>query len=552
LAERAATPEHERAEPARHEPEAAAALPPGARPRISPAKVAERARHVFERHGVELAIVAALAALAVFVRIARLEPIENGGDPLDNWYFVRQWAYENELGDGRLDHHASRFGIHWITWLAQTLFGTHPRVYYVAPIAASTVATVLTYVLGRLVSGRFVGVLAALLLLECPPFVSASSQLRPAIFETMYALAAAVSLVRFVDRAGRAAELWLSAAALFIFLAYLAHEPDAFLGPGALLVVWLKRRSFRDVLVFGGVLSVLLLVETASYAIFTQYASRVDVLSGSHLTRPGPPRTFGFLLERFTKAEGPIKLAYYPFFLAGPLLVALRRPVRETVPVFMAGSFLFLATFFVRSFDPLIVFIQNNDRYIFVTVPFAYVAILHAVALGVRALAPLLGRRLSLERRVSSAVVRAGGAAFSAALLFAVAIRAEKRAPRPHPLATIDSIYDTLNDTYRRRLPIIGKVSARKGNLTQVRTLHWAHKGFLRDEFFLENGRLRNFKYANLVPLGRNERYLPFEPELEPRLAKKLQQRGCALSLDSRGTFVVLSRKKRLPPRCDR
>jgi hypothetical protein len=507
----------------------------------------------FRTHGVELSLVVALAALTLFVRLVRLEPIENGGDPLDNWYFVRQWAYDNDPGRARLDHHASRFGIHWITWIAQTLFGTHPRVYYVPQIFASTVATLLTYALGRLVSGRLVGLVAAALLLECPPFVSASSQLRPGIFQTMYALAAAVCLVRFVDREGRAALAWLSASALFIFLAYLSHEPSAFLAPGAMLVVWLKRRNVRDLLAFSAVLGGLVLAETAAYALFTHYSSRVDVLAGSHLTQPAPPRTVGYLFERFTRAGPAIKLAYYPFFVAGPLLLVLRRPLRERAVVLLAGSFLFLATFFVRSVDPIVTFLAVADRYILVAVPLAYVATLQCLVVVTRGTMPRIGVSASFDR-VPSWAPRALGWAGAAALMVLVAWRAESMARRPHPFRTLDAIYDTLNDTYRRKLPIIGRVTARKsmrgGTLVQVRALHWVHKGFLKDEFFVENGRLPDFKYAGLPRLSKNERYLPDVPELDAKRVETLEKQGCALRLENRGPFIVMSRQKRFPSRC--
>jgi hypothetical protein len=424
-------------------------------------------------------------------------------------------------------------------------------VYYVAPLFASTLVTLLTYALGRLVSGRFTGFVAALLVLECPPFVSASSQLRPAIFETMYALAAGVCLVRFIDREGRRAVAWLSATAVFIFLAYLAHEPDAFLAPGAMLAVYLKRRSFRDVLLFGAVLTGLVLAETAAYALFTKYWSRIDVLGGSHLTRPGPPRSFGYLLERFTKAGDPIKLAYYPFFVAGPLLFAFRRPVRETSVVLVAGSFLFLATFFVRSIDPVIVFMQHRDRYIFATIPFAYVATLHCLVIAVPAGGAWLARRFGGFANPRTATwLRLAPMAGALVLTAFVAWRANERARKPHPFSKLDAIYDTLNDTYRRKLPIIGKVTARKPTITQARALHWAHKGFLRDEFFVEDGRLLDFKYGELARLDANHRYMPDVPDLDAERVKALEKDGCALRLSARGTVVVLSRQKRLPARC--
>jgi hypothetical protein len=510
----------------------------------------ERLLAAIRTYGADAAFVVVLVGLALFVRWIRLEPIENGGDPLDNWYFVRQWHHEN-LAYGRIDHHASRFGIHWITYVAQLALGTHPRVYYAPPLFASVVCTALTYVVGRQVSGKLVGFVAALLVLECEPFVSASSQLRPAIFETMYALAAVACLVQSIG--APRARPWLVGSAILVFLAYLSHEPDAFLVPGMLLVVWASRRNVRDVLVFGGTLAVLLLAETAAYSLFTQYWGRIDVLSGSHLQRPGPPRTFGYLLERFTKADDAVKFAFYPFFLTGPLLLIFARNIKERSVALVCAGFLLLATFFVRSVDPLIVFMQHRDRYILVVVPLAYITTLHCIVGAGTAILERFGRHAkAIPHAVPPLLARGIVCVGVAALVVVVGWRATNAVRRPHPFRSIDAIYETLNDTYQRNLPIIGKVSRRMEKITQVRTLHWAHKGFLKDEFFLSDGSLRDFSYGDdLAELNKNERYFPDVPVLDAARVRALEKRGCALRLTSRGTSVELSRKKRLPQRCD-
>ena len=116
-------------------------------------------------------LVILLGLLTLFARWMTLEPIENGGDPLDNWYFVRQWAHDLDWSDVRFDHHASRFGIHFLTFAAQKLFGVHPEAYYVPQLFASVVSTMLIYLLARQVAGKAVGVVAALFLVESNSFI---------------------------------------------------------------------------------------------------------------------------------------------------------------------------------------------------------------------------------------------------------------------------------------------------------------------------------------------------------------------------------------------
>jgi hypothetical protein len=213
---------------------------------------------------------------------------------------------------------------------------------------------------------------------------------------------------------------------------------------------------------------------------------------------------------------------------------------------------LFLVTFLVRGVDPVIVFMRNNDRYILVTVPFAYVATTHCATVVGRMLferhgAPVLAFLRRLPARADQAVAWT----VAAALVVVVGWRAAEARRKPHPFRQVDTIYDVLNDTYARGLPIIGRVTKRMPKMIQVRTLHWAHKGFLKDEFFVENGRLRNFSYLHdLAVLNDDERYIPDLPELDAQRVRELEKQGCALRLTTRGTFVELSQKKRLPARC--
>src|SRR5262249_6746010 len=157
--------------------------------------VSPRVRQWLMAYGLDAAILLATLGLTVLLRWAALEPIENGGDPLDNWFFVKQWAHNTGVFSGYLNHHNARFGIHWLTWLVQRVFGTAAQYYYLPSLFASVVCSLLTYILGRQVAGRAVGVVAVLFLLEFDPFTFASSQLRPGSFEAMYMLGALICLV---------------------------------------------------------------------------------------------------------------------------------------------------------------------------------------------------------------------------------------------------------------------------------------------------------------------------------------------------------------------
>jgi Dolichyl-phosphate-mannose-protein mannosyltransferase len=518
----------------------------------------ERLAAFTRRHWDDIAFVVVLVALNAFARWVRLEPIENGGDPLDAWYFVRQLAHENHPKTAWLDHHAARFGMHWITWIVQHLFGTHPRYYYLPQLFASCSCVALTYLLGRQLHGKLTGVLAALWLMEFPLFNSASSQLRRGIFEAMYALAALNCLVRYLDQTDeRGQRRWLAACAVATFFAYLVELPSLYITPGVALVVWLARRNLRHIVLYGGILAALFAVETTLYFTLTHYSSRIAVVSAAHLSQKlrgseGEGVPFSYLLERFTKAKDGTKLVFYPFFFAAPLLVWRGGPKARAVAL-GAGSFLFFITFLVRGIDPIRVFELNGDRYLLLGVPLAIVANTVCFVWLIEA--------LGLVRRLDGLLATGRDRPWAASVLLGVALAAvtaelareawdERRVP--HALAGVERAYLLLNDTFERGLPIIADVSKKDGPPAgwQSRGLHWTEKGFIRDELLLDGRRLPDFGYStSIAMLDRTHRYVP--KNLTPERARELETDGCAVKLRSRGPFMEFSPNlDRLPARC--
>ncbi|HEV8550967.1 MAG TPA: hypothetical protein VGQ57_18095, partial [Polyangiaceae bacterium] len=138
----------------------------------------ERLRALALAYGPDASFLITLVALNAFVRWLQLEPIENGGDPLDAWYFVKQLAHEVHPATAHLNHHTSRWGMHWITWVVQHVGGPEPRYYYYPQLIASCGTIALTYLLGRQVEGKLAGALAALWLMNYGLFHAASCQLR--------------------------------------------------------------------------------------------------------------------------------------------------------------------------------------------------------------------------------------------------------------------------------------------------------------------------------------------------------------------------------------
>jgi dolichyl-phosphate-mannose-protein mannosyltransferase len=506
----------------------------------------------------DAALATSLVLVNLYCRWVRLEPIENGGDPLDAWFIVRQWAHAGNAATATLNHHSARFGMHWLTWLDQALFGTDPRYYYVPQLFASCACVGLVYLLGRQVSGRVAGVLSAAWLMQYDQFHSASCQLRRGIFETMYVLAAVNCVVRFLAATtARSQQRWLVACACFAFLGYLTELPALYIAPGVALAVWLSRRSARDVLLFAGVLFALFLLETAAYSLFTKYWGRLGVLTSRHgqigmIDAMVEPVPFSYLLERFTDARPGVKLVYFAFFVSGPLAVWRGQPRVRAVA--LAGlAYVLLQTFLVRSIHPLLVFEKNHDRYLLLGIPPAIVVTV-AVALGVATWA--LGRvgpalMPGARGRFQKWAAPAGAVGLAGVLAFLV-WDAEKNRSEPHPLAEIERTYGLVNDALARGLPIVARLDPLEvaGQRPRARALHWAVKGFVRDQYWLVGDELPNYTSASFGVLEGRYAYIP--QSLPQWRVDELLRRKCAVRLEVERSWVRASpRGARLDPTCD-
>jgi hypothetical protein len=512
-------------------------------------------KSLWDRYGSDVLLLAALGVVSVFSRWLTLDPIENGGDPLDNWYFVRQWAHETHFATWDLNHHTGRFGIHFITWPVQKIFGIHPNCYYLPPLIASNLVTLLAYVAGRQASGKAAGVIAALLVLECDPLARATSQLRPEIFECLYTMAGLVCLLGYVGAPVATRRRWLIACSVAMFLAYLAKIQDVFMLPGVALAMWLGHRRFKDVLLFAAILLGLFLVETSLYAVFTKFWGRLDVIFHSHLDGPGRPKDFWYLFERFTGARDSVKLVFYPFFFVGPIILAWRTSVKEKALVLMPASGLLFMTFLLRGFDPIRVFTINNDRYLYFAIPPVIVAlsvVLADVGRKAGAWASSLAPKLRAAAGESLAPTLQWNTA--ALLIGVVGLKVwHEKGGREHPTEDMNRAYVLLNDAYARKLPIIAEVASRSRRTAKPRGLHWTFKGFIRDELLLApDGSLPWFSYnRNTAAISERFRYIPAVPELRPSEAQELESRRCAVTLKVRGSFMrFYPSKGTLPRRC--
>lgn len=225
--------------------------------------------------------IAALVGLFLFAH-RFVDGLDVGGDAVAKWQFVRQWSYANDFSNVRWDHHMTRMGVNAVTWLVQKIFGTNWRSYYIAPMFMVALQVPFVYLLGKRLAGRLAGVLAALVITYLPSVQLTVSQLLPDSFVGTYALIATYLLVKLKEAPARRRLPLLLALSLVAFIGYLAKETFFFFFPGLVIALWLTRRSLRDVAIFLGSLLFSLGLETACYAIFTQYSSRLAIVRANH------------------------------------------------------------------------------------------------------------------------------------------------------------------------------------------------------------------------------------------------------------------------------
>lgn len=258
-----------------------------------PAHWSSRIRGVFgalaRRFRINCADTLAIAALvALFVFAHRfVDGLDVGGDAVTKWQFVRQWSYANDFHDVKWDHHMTRMGVNVVTWLVQKIFSTNWRAYYIGPMFMVALQLPFVYLLAKRFAGRLAGVLASLVITYLPSVQVTVSQLLPDGFVGTYALIATYLVVKLEEARPANRVPLLAVLSLVAFFGYLAKETFFFFYPGLVVGLWLTRRSVRDVAIFLGALLLQFGLETACYAKFTTYSSRLAIVRANHFAGGG-------------------------------------------------------------------------------------------------------------------------------------------------------------------------------------------------------------------------------------------------------------------------
>jgi hypothetical protein len=488
-----------------------------------------RLRAFLASHRSEVALGVAVATFSLAVRFVELEPIEIGGDALNKWHFVRQWFHRFDLLNVPWDHHLSRMGVNVPTAFVQALFGRRAPVYHVASLAASTLVAVLVYVAGVMAHGRAAGLLAGLWLVLFPAWVRAGSQLSPDSFGAAWAALALVFLLAYA-KDDRRRTLWLVLSGLAAGGAYLAKEPLVFFIPGALLGVFVLRRSVRDVLLYAVVPLGVFALETLFYRSVSGYSSRFAIVSATHGKDPELTRKY-LVIDHVWDALGrfsDLPDYYYPLLVValagGVLLPFLTKDKRVWAVLAFPASFFFCYTFAFRHLHPLTLWTRFLARYLDAGVPFAALAAVLLVTVGAERLLGLAKPSPALLARAASLGPFAGGALLVAVFAW---VCAEHPLKATHPWQETARFERILTDAYRRGVPIV----ARGGGQNGYRALKAAYSVYIDDDVLVVDGRLP--RYADAYA-SRDRMVRPGAPAVPESCAVRIWMHDRFLELDDR------------------
>lgn len=498
------------------------------------------------RNWQDLVIVLGMIGMSVAVRLATVRSLDVGGDPAKKWFFVRTWSYENHFD--KWDHHMARMGINGVIWIVQKLFGTEALDYFVAPIAIATLQSVIAYFVAKRIGGRFAGVLAALLIALFDQMEHAGGQLNPEAFEGFYVILAFYCLIRYAESEGRARIGWLVTTGVGLFLLYLTKEPNVFFYPGFALAVWMVSKRLRDVIILASVPAGLLVVETALYAMFTQYElGRMQIVGGSYgKTGRLKPITFFDLFDRYgRKADTSWKLALYPFFVSWPLLFWKRIHPRARLLLPVTFSFLFGITFYVRGINPIVMGTLFHDRYLSPIIPTMMLSLALPIEAGFFALVE--------KTKLVSETLRAFAVrwfAIPVVIVFAIVavVMWEVRDPkRMNGIPTTRERWELFNRAYAAGLPIVAK----RVRSYEFKVPFIIERILISDENLLQpDGTLRTNVYQRVNVGSSSYLYIHKDPNAEELVREAIRSRGCILEVSARNYTLTVETPRSRIERC--
>jgi hypothetical protein len=299
-------------------------------------------------------------------RLAFMDQPKTGGDSFRYWHAAQRilegLPYNNNV------HHTARFAIVLPMALFQAVFGESLLGYAIPSVFLSWMITLGLAWLGYVMQGPLTGLLAALFYVFFPASLYDASRPMDGVFASAYLIGIVYCLLRsHADLARKT--LWTVAATLFFFLLYMTKISNLFFLPGLLACIWYLHRELRLVALSASILGALFGLETAAYLAFTDYNSRIHLISTTY-GKTGKLRPIPFLrlFYRFGKLDWPWHLGLVSA-VAGAVQAFRAKRHAHLVPALLAASYLVIITFYVKSINPVIPGMLFHPRYLSPVIP---------------------------------------------------------------------------------------------------------------------------------------------------------------------------------------
>lgn len=311
---------------------------------------------------------------AVFFRLLTVVNIETGGDAAGVWFYAKKLYYGLPYVKNHLSHHAARFGMIFPVYLVQLVFGTHPVVYYITPLLFFFLQVFFLFKVGVRSHSIGVAFLSCLLLIFFPQMFRHAVQIKPEGFCATYLIISVYFLFLYHDAEKRPL-LLLLLSSVCLFLSYLTKVTSLFFLPGILIAVWLLRKRFSHVLLYGAVLFFLFLIETGLYNAFAGFPlGRLSIIMGTHLQSKNLQTLLSVwdLFDRYGEMILYWKIYFGAYLLAAGFLIGFMRKkmnLKILSVLLISLSFFFFITFAVKSIDPLVPAMSNNHRHLVLAAP---------------------------------------------------------------------------------------------------------------------------------------------------------------------------------------
>lgn len=410
----------------------------------------------------DVAIIVMVAVLGVGWLLVNLRPIEYG-DPVTHWERINGLLAGDAL-NVRF-HHDARFALDVPALLVRLLFGDHPNLYYVTPLAAFAVLVGTTYRLGSRVFDRRVGAVAAILLIVFPESLRSGTQLLPGGFEATFVMLSAYFALTSKDPRGLKRPVL---AAVFLFLGYMAKVQVLLYAPGLVIAIWLISRSRRGVVAFTSLLASLGALEYLVYIVAPwDMPSRLATLTDAVRKWLPELKTPFDLFDRYTTLPAYWGLAFLVATIGASLAWRSLDSHRRAF-LCVPGSFVIVMTFGISSLHPLKPLIHFEARFLTSVIPFLLLFLVFLVFL-----AGDVSRRAIGDKSKVLAIIAMLAVAFLPLIWLVwrmdpVAVASRSTSGR-HPLALNSQTYSAISDALHNDRTIAVRYELEEGSVEEIK-----------------------------------------------------------------------------------